>query len=163
MWELDYKKPECRRIDAFELWGWRRLLRVPWKARRSDQSIFEEITLRTVWKDWCWSWTSSTLATWCEELTHRKRPWCLERLKVRRDGDDRGWDSWMASPIQWTWVWVILGVGDGQWGLACCIPWACKKSDATEQLNWMELKNLYILVKEISELNIMITFSHQEP
>ena len=57
------------------------------------------------WKDWCWSWNSNTLATWCEELTHWKRPWCWERLKAGREGDDRGWDGWMASPTPWTWVW----------------------------------------------------------
>ena len=61
------------------------------------------------WKAWCWSWNSSTLATWCEELTHLKRPWCWERLKVGGEGDDRGWDGWMASPTQWTWVWVNYG------------------------------------------------------
>ena len=55
------------------------------------------------WKDWCWSWNSNTLATWCKELTHWRRPWCWERLKAR-EGDDRGWDGWMASPTQWTWV-----------------------------------------------------------
>ena len=58
------------------------------------------------WKDWCWSWNSNTLATWCEELTHLKRPWCWERLKAGGEGDDRGWDAWMASPTQLTWVWV---------------------------------------------------------
>ena len=58
------------------------------------------------WKDWCWSWNSITLATWCEELTHLKRPWCWERLKAGVEGDDRGWDGWMASLTQWTWVWV---------------------------------------------------------
>jgi len=57
------------------------------------------------WKDWCWSWCSNTLATWCEEPTHWKRPWCWERLKAGREADDRGWDSWMASLTQWTWVW----------------------------------------------------------
>ena len=61
------------------------------------------------WKDWCWSWNSNTLATWCEELTHLKRSWCWERLKVRGEGDDRGWDGWMASLTQWTWVWVSSG------------------------------------------------------
>ena len=58
------------------------------------------------WKDWCWSWSSNTLATRCEELTHLKRSWCWERLKMRGEGDDRGWDGWMASPTQWTWVWA---------------------------------------------------------
>ena len=92
-------------IDAFELWCWRRLLRVPWTARRSNQSILKEITPGCSWKDWCWSLNSNTLATWCKELTHLKRPWCWERLKAG-EGDDRGWDGWMASPIQWTRVWV---------------------------------------------------------
>ena len=58
------------------------------------------------WKDWCWSWNSNTLATCCKELTHWKRPWCWERLRAGEEGDDRGWDGWMASPTQWTWVWV---------------------------------------------------------
>ena len=57
-------------------------------------------------KNWCWSWNSNTLATWGKELTHWKRPWCWERLGAGGEGDDRGWDGWMASPTQWTWVWV---------------------------------------------------------
>ena len=57
------------------------------------------------WKDWCWSWNSNTLATWCEELTHLKRSWCWERLRTG-EGDNRGRDGWMASLTQWTWVWV---------------------------------------------------------
>ena len=81
------KKAECRRIDVFELWCWKSLLRVPWTARRSKQSI-----LNVHWKDWCWSWSSNTLATWCEEPAHWKRPWCWERLKAEGEGDDRGWD-----------------------------------------------------------------------
>ena len=59
--------------------------------------------------DWCWSWSSNTLFTWCKELTHWKRPWCWEGLGAGGEGDDRGWGSWMASPIQWTWVWVNSG------------------------------------------------------
>ena len=62
--------------------------------------------LNVHWKDWCWSWSSNTLAIWCKEPTHWKRPWCLERLKAEGEGDDRGWDGWMASLTQWTWVWV---------------------------------------------------------
>ena len=57
----------------------------------------------------CWSWSSSTLATWCEELTDLKRPWCWERLKAGGEGDNRGWDGWMASLTQWTWFWVNSG------------------------------------------------------
>ena len=98
------KKAEHWRIDAFELWCWRRLLRVPWTARRSNQSILREINPKFSLKDWCWS--SSTLATWCKELTDWKRPWCWERLKAGGEGDKIGWDGWMASSIQWTWVWA---------------------------------------------------------
>ena len=98
------KKAECWRIDAFELWCWRRLLRIPWTARRSNQSILKEINIH--WKDWCWSWNFNTLATWCEELTHWKRPWCWERLKAGGEGDNRGSDGWMASQTQWTWAWA---------------------------------------------------------
>ena len=61
------------------------------------------------WKDWSWSWNFNTLATWCEELTHLKRPWCWERLKAWEEGSERVWDGWMASPIQWTGVWVSSG------------------------------------------------------
>ena len=58
------------------------------------------------WKDWSWSWNSNTLATSYEELTHWKRPWCWEGLGAGGEGDNRGWDGWMASPTRWTWVWV---------------------------------------------------------
>ena len=78
------KKAECQRIDALKLWWWRRLLRVPCTAKRSNKSSLKESTLNIHWKDWCWS--SNTLATWCEELTYLKRPWCWERLKAKREG-----------------------------------------------------------------------------
>ena len=74
-----------------------------------------------------------------------KDPQCWERLRAGGEGDDRGWDGWMASPTQWTWVGWTLGVGDGWGGLACCGSWGCKESDMTEQLNWTEL--LLILMK----------------
>ena len=65
---------------------------------------YRKSVLNIHWKDWCWS--SNTLSTWCKELTHWKRPWCWERLRAGGEGDDRGWDGWMASPTQWTWVWI---------------------------------------------------------
>ena len=74
-------------------------------------------------------------ATWCEELIYLNGLWCWERLKAGGEGDNRGWECWMASPTRWTWVWVNSGVGDGQGGLACCSPWGCKESDVTEQPN----------------------------
>ena len=88
------KKAEHWRIDAFELWYWRRLLRVPWTAKRYNQSIWKKSVLNIHWKDWCWSWNSNILGTWCKELTHLKRPWCWERLKAGGEEDDRGWDGW---------------------------------------------------------------------
>ena len=103
------KKAEHWRIDAFELWCWRRLLRVPWTARRSSQSILIQPVLGFLWREWCWNWNSSTLATSCEEFTHWKRLWCWEGLGAGGEGDDRGWDGWMASPTWWTWVWVNSG------------------------------------------------------
>ena len=130
------KKAECQRTDAFELLCWRRLLRVPWTARRSNQSILKEIIPEYPLKDWCLSWNSNTVATWCKELTPWKRPWCWERLKEGREGDNRGWDGCMASLTQWTWVWVSPGVGDGQGGLVFCGPWGHKESDTTKWLNW---------------------------
>ena len=83
---------------------------VPWTARKSNQSILKEISPEYLLKDWCWSWNSNTLATWCEKLTHWKRPWCWERLKAGGEGHDRGYqDGWMTSPTQCTWVWVNSG------------------------------------------------------
>ena len=98
------KKAECWKMDAFELWCWKRLLRVPWTARRPNQSILKDISPEYYCKDWCWS--SNTLATWRKELTHWERPWCWGRLRSGGEGDNRGWDGWMASLTQWTWVWA---------------------------------------------------------
>ena len=101
------KKAECQRIDAFELWCWRRLLRVPWTARRFKQSILKEISPGCSLEGL--NWKSNTLATSCEELTHWKRPWCWEGLGAGGEGDDREWDGWMSSPTRCSWVWVNSG------------------------------------------------------
>ena len=90
------KKAEHWRIDAFELWCWRRLLRVPWMQGDPTSPFWRRSALGFLWKEWCWSWNSSTLATSCEELTHWKRLWCWEGLGAG-EGHDRGWDGWMAS------------------------------------------------------------------
>ena len=83
------KKAESWRINAFELWCWGRLLRVPWTARRSNQSILKKSVLNIHWKDWCWGWSSNTLATWCEELTHWKRPGCWKDWSQEEKGQQR--------------------------------------------------------------------------
>ena len=102
------KKAECRRTDGFELWCWRRPLRVPWTASRSNQSILK-ISPECSLEGLMLKLKLQYFGHWCEELTYLKRSWCWERLKVRGQGDNRGWDGWMASPTQWTWVWVNSG------------------------------------------------------
>ena len=130
-WTL--KKAEHWRIDVFELWCWRRLLRVPWTVRRSAPGF--------LWKEWCWSWSSSTLATSYEELTHWKRFWCWEGLGSGGEGDDRGWDGWMASLTQWTWV----RVNSGSWwwterlGMLQFMGLQRVRHDWATELNWTEV------------------------
>ena len=107
------KKAEHQRIDAFKLWCWRRLLRVPWIARISNQSILKEISPEYSLEGLMLKLKLQYFGHLMKELTHLKRPWYWERLKVGGEGDDRGWDGWMASPTQWTWVWV--NSGSWQW------------------------------------------------
>ena len=92
-------------------------------------------------------WNSSSLATWCEELTHWKRPWCWKRLKAGGEGDDREWDGWMASLTQWPWAWVNSRSWWGTGKPVCCSPCGCKESDMTERLNWVN-KTKIIAVME---------------
>ena len=117
--------------------------------------FYRRSALGVLWKEWCWSWNSSTFATSCEELTHWKRLWCWEGLGARGEGDNRGWDSWMTSPTQWTWVWVNSGswwwtsrpgvlwfmgsqrvrhnwATELNWVLAGYSPWGQKESNTTE-------------------------------
>ena len=68
-----------------------------WLQGDQTSQSWKKLVLNIHWKNWCWSWNSNTLATWCKELTHWKRPWCWERLKAGGEGDYRGWDGWMAS------------------------------------------------------------------
>ena len=84
-------------------------LRIPCTARRSNQCILNEISPEYLLEGVKLNWSSHTLATWCKELNHWKRPWWWERLKAGKEGDDRGWDGWMASLTWWTWVWVSYG------------------------------------------------------
>ena len=95
------------------------------------------------WKDWCWSWNSNTLATWCKELTHLKRPLCWERLRTGREGDDRGWDGWMASPTQWTWVWVDSGSWWWSAGVLQFMGLQRVGHNWATELNWTELTFIY--------------------
>ena len=135
------KKAERRRIDAFKLWCWRRLLRVPCTARRSNQSILKGISPGCSLEGLMLKLKLQYFATSCEELTHWKRLWYWEGLGAGGEGDDRGWDGGWHHRLdgresEWT-----LRVGDGQGGLACCDSWGCKESDTTEWLNWTECKS----------------------
>ena len=98
------KKAECWRIDAFGLWYWRRLLRVPWTARRSNHSILKKISPEYSLKRLMLKLKLQYFGhlMWRTDLL--ERPWCWGRLKVGGEGDDRGWVGWMASPTRWTWV-----------------------------------------------------------
>ena len=100
------KKVDCQRIDAFELWCWRRSLRVPWTARRSNQSILKEIN-----PEYSLEWLLLKLKLqYLGHLMWRadslEKTLMLWRIEGRREEDNRGWDGWMASLTQWTWVWA---------------------------------------------------------
>ena len=108
MWELDHKA-EWQRIDAFELWCWRRLLTVPWSARRSNQSILKEISPEYLLEGLTLQLKLQYFGNLRWRTTRWKRLWCWERLKAGVEGDNREWDGWMASLTQWTWVWASSG------------------------------------------------------
>ena len=131
-------------------------LRVPWTARRSNRKS----VLSVHWKDWCWSWNSNTLATWCEELTDLKRPWCWERLREAGEGDDRGWDGWRASPTQWTWVWV--GSGNWWWTGRPGVLWFMGSQrvqhDWATELNWTLYFQIYELVIRFHKIYLIFVF-----
>ena len=99
------------------------------------------------WKDWCWNLNFKTLATWCEELTHLKKPWCCERLRAGGEGDDRGWDGWMASLTQWTCVWVNCGSWwwTGRPGVLWFMGSQSRHYWVTE-LNWSSKLQVFVLL-----------------
>ena len=133
------KKAERRRIGAFELWCWRRLLRVPWTARRSNQSILKEISpeysleglrLKLKFQYFCHLvWRNDTF----------EKTLMLGKTEGGRRKGHRGWDSWMASPTWWTWIWASSRSWWWTGKPGVLSPWACKKSDTTEWLNWTTL------------------------
>ena len=149
------KKAECRRINAFELWCWRRLLRVPWTASRSNQSILKEVSLGI-------SLEGMIVKLKLQDFGHlMRRVDSLEKAPMLRGIGSRrrrGWQRmrWLdcitdSVDIESEW---ILGVGDGQGGLACCDSWSRKESDTSERLNWTEL--IYWIVISLEMLGILI-------
>ena len=145
MWELDYKESWVPKNWCF----WAVVLENSWvspglQGYQTSHSLRKSV-LNIHWKDWCWSWNSNTLATWCEELTQWKRPWCWERLKTG-EGDDRGWDGWMASPTWWTWVWA----GSGSWtekpGMLQLMRLQRVRHDWETELNWVIFVEIFASV-----------------
>ena len=123
------------RIDTFELWCWRRLLIAPCTARRSNQSISRKINPESCWKDWCWSWNSSILFIWCEQITHGKVPdvgkdWGQKGKRVSEDEMGRWHRQWNGHELGQT-----SEDGEGQRALACCSPRGHKASGTTGLLN----------------------------
>ena len=103
------KKTERQRIDAFEMWCCRRLLRVPWTARRSNQSILKEISPEYSLEGLMLKLRVLFFGHLMGRTDSFERPWCWEKLQAGGEGDDRKWDGWMTSPTQCTWVWVNSG------------------------------------------------------
>ena len=141
MWELDYK-------ESWVLKNWCIWTVVLEKTLESplDCKEIQPVHPKGVhWKDWCWSWNSNTFAIWCVELTHLKRPWCWERLRAGGEGDNRGWDCWMASSTQWTWVWVY---GSWWWTERPGLLWFMGSQkvvhDWATELNWMINENIIL-------------------
>ena len=132
------KKAERWRIDAFELWCWRRLLRVPWTAR-SNQSILKEISPEYSLEGLMLKLKLQYFGHLMRRTAHWKRPWWWERLKAGGEGDDRGWDGWMASPTQWKWVWV--NYGSWWWTGRPGVPRFMGSQSRTRLSDWTELKN----------------------
>ena len=106
MWELDCEESWAPKNWCFWTVVLEKTLESPLDCKETQPVHPKGNQLNVHWKDWYRSWNSSTLVTWCEELTHLERPWCWERLKAGGEGDYRGWDGGMPSLTQWAWVWV---------------------------------------------------------
>ena len=142
MWEWTIKKAECRRIDVFELWCWRRLLRVPWTARRSNQSILKEMSPGCSLEGLMLKLKLQYFGHLMWRADSFEKILMLEKIEGRRS-NDRGWDGWMASLTQWTWVWV----NSRSWWWTVLEAWhAVVRGVANSQTwlsDWTELKTLY--------------------
>ena len=139
------KNAECQRIDAFELWRWRRLLRVPWTARRSYQSILKEISPGCSLEGLMLKLKLQSFGHLMQRADSFERPWCWERLRAGGEGDNRGWDGWMASPTQWAWVWM----DSGSWwwtrraGVLQFMGSQKVKHEWATELSWLSIRRKY--------------------
>ena len=153
------KKAERWRIDAFELWCWKRFLRIPWAARRSNQSILKEIK-----GDQSWVFTGRTDAKaetpilWPPDAKSWLigKDWCWEGLRTGGEGDDRGLDGWMASSTQWTWVWV--NSGSWWWTGRLGVLQFMGSQSWTQLSNWTELKWTDVFMSSANSENLTSCF-----
>ena len=138
------KKAECRRIDTYKLWCWRKLLRIPWTARKSNQSILKEISPGCSLEGLMLKLKLQYFGHLMRKLTHFKRSWCWERLRAGGEGDDRGWDVWMASPTQCIWVWVNSGIWwwTGRPGMLLFMGSQKVRHDWATEMNWTHIEAL---------------------
>ena len=136
------KKAECRRIDAFELWCWRRLLRVPWNARRSNQSILKEISSGCSLEGLMLKLKLQYLGYLMRRVDSLEKTLMLGGIGAGGEGDDRGWDGWMVSLTRWTWVWVNSGGWrwTGRPGVLQFMGSQRVGHDWATELNWTEWK-----------------------
>ena len=137
------KKAECQIIDAFELWCWRRLLEVPWTARRSNKSILKEISPGCSLEGLMLKLKLQYFGHLIQRTDSFEKTWCWERLRAAGEGDNRGWDGWMASPIQWTWVWVDSGSWwwTGRPGMLQFLGLQKVGHNWATELNWTEARS----------------------
>ena len=131
------KKAEHWRIDAFKLWYWRKLLRVPSTTGRSNQSILKEISPEYSLQGLMLKLKFQYFGHLIWRIDSLEKPWCWKRLRTEGEGDNRGWDGWMASLTQWTWVWASSRSWWWTGRPAMRSPWVHKESDMTY---WTELK-----------------------
>ena len=135
------KKAEPHRTDAFELWCWGRLLRVPWTAGRSKQSILKEIRPKCSLEGLMLKLKLLYFGHLMQRVDSlKKKPSCWEGMRAGGEGEDKRWDGWMALPTQYTWVWVNSGSWWWTGRPGTCNSWGGKESDTTERLNWTGMK-----------------------
>ena len=140
------KKAECRRIDAFELWCWRRLLRVPWTARRSNRSILKEISPGCSLEGMMQKLKLQYFGHLMRRVDSLEKPLMLEGLGAGGEGDNRGWDGWMALLTRWTWIWVNSGSWwwTGRPGVLWFTGSQRVKHDWATELKWTDYNLWYV-------------------
>ena len=141
MWELDHKEGWAQKNWGFELWCWRRLLRVPWTTRRLDQSILKEINPEYPWERWVLKLKLQYFGHLMRRTDSLEKTLMLGKSEGRRRRDDRGWDGWMASLTQWTWVWADSGSWwwTGKCGMLQSMGSQRVRYDWVTELNWTEV------------------------